>query len=444
MEKGWQLERRSPGAEDRASRPRRIGLLSVHTSPLEQPGAGDSGGMNVAVRALASQLVGLGSGVDVFTRANGADLPRTVVTAEGYRVHHIEAGPPSVSKSDLASHLCAFYLGLAAHPALDGIEVLHGHYWMSGWVGRQARRRLGIPLVQSFHTLGREKNDALAPGDPPEPALRLAAEDRIVATADAVIAPTVTEQAMLRDRYGARAGTVQVVEPGVDLRVFNADGDRNAARQSLGGGRTVLFVGRLQPLKAPDVAVRVLPELDRLLPDDGIPTRLVVVGGASGNGVGTVDPPALRRLAATLGVEDRVALLAPRRQEELAVLYRAADAVIVPSHSESFGLVALEAQACGTPVVAADVAGRRHVVGTGPAGAVGGTLVAGHDPRDYAAALAPYLTDAAHRAATGRAGRAKAASRSWERTAAGTFDVYASVLAQQGRRRETDRIEQGA
>jgi D-inositol-3-phosphate glycosyltransferase len=400
--------------------------------------------MNVAVRALASRLVELDCEVEVFTRSNGADLPPTITTPDGYHVHHIEAGPPSATKGDLASHLCAFYLGLAAHPAVEGIDLLHGHYWMSGWVGRQARRRLGVPLVQSFHTLGREKNDALAPGDVPEPALRLAAEDRIVATADAIIAPTATEQTMLRDRYGARAGVVQVVEPGVDLRVFNAEGDRNAARQSLGGGRIILFVGRLQPLKAPDLAVRVLPELDRLMPDDGIPTRLVVVGGASGNGVGTVDPPALRHLADSLGVGDRVALLAPRRQEELAVLYRAADAVIVPSHSESFGLVALEAQACGTPVVAADVAGLRHVVGTGPVGAVGGSLVAEHEAADYAAALVPYLTDAAHRAETGRAGRRKAASRSWERTAAGTLDVYASVLDRLQQERSADRIEQGA
>jgi D-inositol-3-phosphate glycosyltransferase len=438
------LQGRESGRAGTSRGPRRVGLLSVHTSPLEQPGSGDSGGMNVAVRALAARLAELGCDVDVFTRSNGSDLPRTVETDDGYRVHHIEAGPPVLSKDELASHLCAFYLGLAAHPAIEGIEILHGHYWMSGWVGRQARRRLGIPLVQSFHTLGREKNDALAPGDVPEPALRLAAEDRIVATADAIVAPTASEQAMLRDRYGAKSGLVHVVEPGVDLRVFNTDGDRNAARQSLGGGRTVLFVGRLQPLKAPDVAVRVLPELDRLMPDDGIPTRLVIVGGPSGNGAGTVDPAALRRLAAELGVEDRVALLAPRRQEELAMLYRAADAVIVPSHSESFGLVALEAQACGTPVVAADVAGLRHVVGTGPAGTVGGTLVPGHDPRDYAAALAPFLTDAAHRAATGRAGRAKAATRSWERTAAGTLDVYAAVLDRRDRAAGADRIEQGA
>jgi D-inositol-3-phosphate glycosyltransferase len=396
--------------------------------------------MNVAVRALARELVAAGCAVEVFTRATGEDLPPTVRTAEGVRVHHLAAGPVRISKQDLASHLCAFYLALAAHPAIAQVDLLHGHYWMSGWVGRHASRRLGLPLVQSFHTLGREKNDALAPGDAPEPALRLAAEDRIVAAADALIAPTPSEERMLVERYGADPGAVHVVEPGVDLGVFSVGTDRHAARSAVGGGRIVLFVGRLQPLKAPDLAVRVLPALDALLPDDGIPTRLLVVGGPSGNGVGTVDPPALQRLAETLGVADRVAFLAPRTQADLAPLYRAADAVIVPSHSESFGLVALEAQACGTPVVAADVAGLRHALAGG-----GGTLVRGRDPAAYAAALLPYLTDAVARQTAAQAGVRRAATTSWERTARATLDVYAAALA----RRSTPalgpgRLEQGA
>lgn len=418
---------------DRAGPVRRIGLLSVHTSPLEQPGRGDSGGMNVYLDALASRLVARGTAVEVFTRSGGADLPATITTADGVRVHHIDAGPPGIAKDDLASHLCAFYLGLAKHPVTRSLDLLHGHYWMSGWVGRQARRRLGLPLVQSFHTLARAKNDALAPGDFPEPALRLAAEDRIVASADAVIAPTATEASLLRTRYRANPERLHVVEPGVDLDVFAPSPDRHAERQALGGGRIVLFVGRLQPLKAPDVAIRALAALDPLLPHDGIPTRLVIVGGASGSGIGVSDPAALRALAAALGVEDRVAFLAPRRQPDLAALYRAADVVIMPSHSESFGLVALEAQASGTPVVAAAVGGLPHVVGEagGPPGAeAGGTLVSGHDPADFAAALLPYLTDARLRSAVGEAGRRRALRSSWERTAERTLAVYAGVLYQ--------------
>lgn len=424
-----------------AGAPRRVGLVSVHTSPLEQPGTGDSGGMNVYLSKLAAHLVAAGTAVEVFTRTSAVDLPRTITAPEGYRVHHVDAGPPRLSKTDLASQLCAFYLGMAAHPAARELELLHGHYWMSGWVGRQARRRLGIRLVQSFHTLGRTKNDTLAPGDAPEPPLRLAAEERVVADADAVISPTPFEKAQLVQRYHARPGRVHVVEPGVDLATFTTDIDRHAARQSLGGGRIVLFVGRLQPLKGPDFAVRTLAALDRRLPDDGVPTRLVIVGGPSGNGIGKTDPVALRRLAATLGVADRVAVLAPRGQDELAVLYRAADAVIVPSRSESFGLVALEAQACGTPVVAADVSGLRHVLGQSG----GGTLVVGREPEAFAAALLGYLTDARLQTAAGQAGARHAARYGWERTAAGTLSVYADVLARvQGVASDQRRDRQGA
>lgn len=403
---------------------RRVGLVAVHTSPLTQPGAGDSGGMNVYLASVARELAAAGLGVDVFTRANGADLPRTLRTDDGVAVHHIEAGPASLGKSDLASHLCAFYIGLATHPATAGLDVLHGHYWMSGWVGRRIRRRLGIPLVQSFHTLAEQKNARLAPRDVPEPALRLAAERRVVGDADAIVAPTAAEHDLLVQRYGAHPGRLHVVEPGVDTDVFHPGGDREAERAALGGGRIILFAGRLQPLKAPDLAVRALAALDRHLDDAGPETRLVIVGGTSGTGAGTTDPPALRRLAAELGVADRVGILAARPQRELAALYRAADAVIMPSYSESFGLVALEAQACGTPVVAADVGGLGHVLDGG-----GGTLVADHDPDAFAAALAPYLTDPSLRAAAGQAGVRQAQAHSWRRTAAGILAVYRELWA---------------
>lgn len=411
------------------SMPSRIGLLSVHTSPLTQPGSGDSGGMNVAIRSLARELVADGVEVDIFTRAAGADLPPTLEPEAGLRVHHIEAGPPTIDKAALASHLCAFYLGLAGHPALPAVQLLHAHYWMSGWVGRQARRRLGVPLVQSFHTLAHVKNATLPPGDAPEPALRLVAEDRVVADADAVIVPSPGERSTLVDAYGARPGQIHLVEPGVDLAAFQPDADRHAARQSLGGGRIVLFAGRLQPLKAPDTAVRTLAALDELLPDDGVPTRLVVVGGPSGSGHGVTDPDSLRRLAAELGVADRVAVLAPRAQPELGLLYQAADAVLMPSHSESFGLVALEAQACGTPVVGSAVSGLAHALGEDG----GGTLVDSRDPRDYAAALVPYLVDAGARTAAGEAGRRRAGRYTWQRTAAATREVYRGVLARADR-----------
>jgi D-inositol-3-phosphate glycosyltransferase len=208
----------------------------------------------------------------------------------------------------------------------------------------------------------------------------------------------------------------------VDLELFSPDADRQMIPETLAGGRLILFVGRLQPLKGPDLAVRTLRELDRLLPHDGEPTRLIVVGGVSGNGRGTADPQALRRLARDLGVADRVAVLPPRPHPQLAALYRAADAVLIPSYSESYGLVALEAQACGTPVVAAAVGGLPHALADG-----GGTLVESHRPAAFAAALLPFLTDARARAAAGEAGRRRAHRASWGRTAQRMLAIYRAV-----------------
>jgi D-inositol-3-phosphate glycosyltransferase len=408
---------------------RRAGLVAVHTSPLAQAGTGDSGGLNVYVDHVARGLAARGVEVEVFTRRPSADVPATLRVADGLRVHHVDAGPPDAPKGELASHLCAFYLNMAAHPAAEGLQVVHGHYWMSGWVGARVRRRLGTPLVQTFHTLAKQKNATLAPGDVPESPLRLAAEQRIAADADAIIAPTPEERAFLRAQLGATA--VHVVEPGVDLRVFNPGAGRSWTDDLLGaagGARTVLFVGRLQPLKAPDAAVRTLAELVRDARPDEPPIRLVVVGGPSGGGEGVVDPPALLALARSLGVEDRVAFLRPRAHEELAALYRAADVVLMPSHSESFGLVALEAQACGTPVVATDVGGLRHVLGRHGGHEGGGTLVAAHDPAAFAAAVRAYLDDPALAAEAGRRGVARARAFSWDATVERTLDVYEHVL----------------
>ena len=420
-------DRAGPDREPRFSaagrgRPGRVAMLSVHTSPLAQPGTGDSGGMNVYLSSVAERMTAAGVEVDIYTRAAGADLPPTVVTSGGVRVHHLQAGPPASRKQDLTNHLCAFAFALRAHPRFRQADVVHGHYWLSGWVARRLARRHALPFVQSFHTLAREKNAALVTGEAAETVLRVTAEERIVSSADAVIAPTVYEGAVLRQAYRAQRSAVHVIPPGVDLDVFGPQGNRHADRQALGGGRLLLYVGRLQPLKAPDVAVRTLAALDEVLPDDGIPTRLIVCGGASGNGIGKSDVPSLQRLAAELGIADRVAFLSPRPQSELAALYRAADVVLMPSRSESFGLVALEAQACGTPVVATDVGGLRHAV-TG-----GGTLVSGHDPNEHAAAALPFLVDAGVRAEASAAGLQHARAYGWRRTAQATLDLYAELL----------------
>ncbi|MGI9017589.1 MAG: glycosyltransferase [Euzebya sp.] len=406
----------------------RVGLIAVHTSPLAQAGSGDAGGLNVYVDNVARGLAARGIQVDVFTRRPSADIPATVPVMPGLSVHHIEAGPLDARKSELATHLCAFYLGLAAHPAADQIQVFHGHYWMGGWVGARARRRLGTPLIQTFHTLARQKNATLAPGDTPESPLRLAAESRIAVDADAIIAPSPQESTFLRRQMGA--SQVHVVEPGVDLEVFNPRADRAWTADLLnprGDCKIILFVGRLQPLKAPDTAVRTLAELKRTSRPGEPRVRLVLVGGPSGNGPGVVDQPGLMALAAELGVAEDVGFLAPRAHEELAALYRAADVVLMPSHSESFGLVALEAQACGTPVVATDVGGLRHALGVQAGEEGGGTLVSVHDPGTFAAAVRPYLTDPDVAAAASVRGLRRASAFSWEATVTKTIEVYAHV-----------------
>jgi D-inositol-3-phosphate glycosyltransferase len=402
----------------------RVGLLSVHTSPLDRPGAGDGGGLNVYVREVALRLAARGVQVDVFTRWADPDLPRTVPLADGVDVHHVPAGPVrGLGKEEVANHLCAFVMAMQRHPAAGTHDLLHAHYWLSGWVGRRLAHRFGTPLVQTFHTLGVLKNRTLAPGDRPEPALRLVAEERIAADADHVLVLTCGEARLLHRTYGLSGAKLSVVPPGVDLARFAPEpgpGTPAAGSAAAAGddGPELLFVGRLQPLKGPDVAVRTLAEVRRTVPS----ARLRIVGGASGTGRGTTGPDELRALATELGVADGLHLEPAQDQSALAARYRAADVVLVPSRSETFGLVALEAQACGTPVVAADVAGLEAVVGAG------GTLVPGHDPADHAAAVVRYLTDPRAAADAAAAGIATARASSWDRTVDRLLERYAEVV----------------
>jgi D-inositol-3-phosphate glycosyltransferase len=396
---------------------RRVALLSVHTSPLDQPGAGDGGGLNVYVREVATRLAARGVDVDVFTRAVDPDAPEVVVLrGDGpgiARVHHIEAGPVApLAKEEQANHLCAFMLALQRHPTAGSHDLVHAHYWLSGWVGQRVAERWQVPLIQTFHTLGVLKNQTLAPGDVPEPALRLIAEERISRAADRVLVLTCGEARLLHRTYRVSGSELTVVPAGVDLERFAPS---RAPRRP--GPPRLLFVGRLQPLKGPDVAVRTLAEVRRRLPD----ATLRIVGGASGGSSATTSTEGLRELARQLGVEEAVELEPALDQATLAERYRDADAVLVPSRSETFGLVALEAQACGTPVVAADVPGLEAVVGAG------GLLVPGHDPEDHAEAALTYLVDPEAAAQAGAAGVATAARASWDRTVDRLLDVYGEL-----------------
>ncbi|MFI6446351.1 D-inositol-3-phosphate glycosyltransferase [Kitasatospora sp. NPDC050543] len=412
----------------RSRRPRRIAMLSVHTSPLHQPGTGDAGGMNVYIVELAKRLAELNIEVEVFTRAICSDDAPLVELAPGVLVRHVTAGPyEGLLKEDLPAQLCAFTHGVlrteAGHRP-GHYDLVHSHYWLSGQVGWLAAQRWGVPLVHTMHTMAKVKNAALAEGDSPEPAARVIGETQVVDAADRLIANTAEEAAELSLHYAARPDQLAVVHPGVNLDVFRP-GDQRAARARLGlpqDAAVLLFAGRIQPLKAPDVLLRAVAVL--LAREPGLRERLVVpvVGGPSGTGL--AKPESLHKLAAQLGIGDVVRFHPPVGQAQLAEWYRAATALVMPSYSESFGLVALEAQACGTPVVAAAVGGLPVAVRDG----VTGRLVGGHDPEDWARALQPYATRPSLVAAQGRAAARHAAGFGWGTAAAGTAEVYAATL----------------
>jgi len=408
--------------------PRRIATISVHTSPLEQPGTGDAGGLNVYVVEVARRLAERGVEVDIFTRAVSRDVPPVAELAPGVQVRHLTAGPfEDLDKADLPGQLCHFtfeVLRAEVAYAPGRYDVVHGHYWLSGQVGAVAKERWGVPLVQSMHTLGRVKNAALAAGDAAEPDVRIRGEAEVVAAADRLVANTDDEARELIRLYDADPARVRTVNPGVDLSVFRP-GSRQQARRRLGlpaDAVVLMFAGRVQPLKAPDVVLRAAALLTR---DPGLARRLCVafVGGPSGTG--RADPYRLTELSAALGISPVVRLEPPCPQHELADWYRAATVVMVPSYSESFGLVAVEAQACGTPVVAASVGGLRTAVRDG----VSGILVDGHDPASYALAVRGLLTDPAALARLSAGAREHASRFGWGATVDALLRVYTGAMS---------------
>jgi D-inositol-3-phosphate glycosyltransferase len=397
-------------------------MLSVHTSPLDQPGTGDAGGMNVYILELARRLAARDVEVEVFTRATSSDQPPVMEAQPGVLVRHVPAGPyEGLCKADLPAQLCTFVrevLRTEAEHAPGRYDLVHSHYWLSGQVGAVASDRWGVPLVHTMHTMGRVKNAALAAGDSPEPLSRLIGEEQVVEAADRLIANTSAEAAQLVEEYDADPARVDVVHPGVDLDVFVPG--RARARQRLGlpaDAHVLLFAGRIQPLKAPDVLLHAAAVLAR---DPSLRDRLVVavVGGPSGSGM--ADPHALVALADDLGISDIVRFVPPVSQRDLAQWYAAASVVCVPSYSESFGLVALEAAACGTPVVAAAVGGLQTAVRHGRTG----LLVDGHDPDRWARELEGLLATPARLHTMGERAVRHAAGFSWQHTAAATLDVY--------------------
>jgi len=401
---------------------RRVAMLSVHTSPLEQPGTGDAGGLNVYVLEVSKRLAQRGIEVEIFTRMTDGRLPMQSEIAPGVRVRNVIAGPfEGLGKADLPGQLCAFAQGVmraeAARPE-GWYDLVHSHYWLSGQVGWLAADRWRVPLVHTMHTMARVKNARLAEGDTPEPPGREIGEAQVVEAADRLVANTLGEADELVDFYDAHPGKVRVVSPGVDLELFTI-GDVSAARAQVGlpqNACVLLFVGRIQPLKAPEVLLKAAADLLARRPE--LRRRLVVavVGGPSGTGLGK--PRALQDLAHRLGIQDQVRFVPPVDRATLAQWYRAADLVTVPSYSESFGLVAMEAQACGTPVVAAAVGGLPYAVGDG------GLLIDGHQTSDWSAGLEGLLDDPLSRELLSRKAVEHASQFSWERTTDRLLEVY--------------------
>lgn len=400
---------------------RRIAYLSIHTCPLARPGSGDAGGMNVYIDGLARTMAKRGVQVEVFTRQNDEGGEGVVEVADGYRVVHIDLGPDN---GDLSRSVSEFTDGVLTWAAENGAEydAVHSHYWLSGWAGVVLQDRLGVPLAISFHTLGRVKNANRRDDDAPASLFRIATETEVIARAGCVVSSTPAESAELIEHYRADPARVCLSPPGLDHSVF-FPGDRNEARAALGigiEGPLVLFAGRVQPLKGLDVGI----EAFALVAGDYPEAKMAIVGGASGER-GPAEMAAMLDLVAELGLADRISFHPPLPHDQVPVAYRAADVLVAPSRSESFGLVAAEAQACGIPVVASRVGGLEHVVADGETG----FLIGGSNPTEYAAALQRILGDPGLAADFSQAAVKRSARFSWTATADRLLELYTGMAS---------------
>ncbi|MEZ5321524.1 MAG: glycosyltransferase [Microthrixaceae bacterium] len=418
-----------------------VAMLSMHTSPLAQPGTGDSGGMNVYVRELAASLAQAGVRTTVYVRRWTADLPERVLVEPLMEVVHVPVGPIDAPKEALPDLVDGFaewvgadlvdgrHLRLRA-PGRRGADrresyrlldtstaenprtVLHANYWLSAVAGHRLKHGLGLPLVTTFHTLARVK----AVGGDPEPSRRERAEQAVIGCSDVVCASSRAEARQIVGLYDAPADRIEIVPPGVD-HAFFSPGDRRGARAALGLGEgpVLLFVGRIQPLKGLDVAVEALA---RLAPE----VTLLAVGGPSGP-EGPVELERIRDRIHRLGLGDRVRFVDPQPHHLLSTYYRAADLTLVPSRSESFGLVAAESAACGTPVVAAAVGGLTSLVVDG----VTGRLLDERHPSAWASAIASLLDDPARRREMAHAAFLDANRYRWATSAARLRRIYSDL-----------------
>jgi D-inositol-3-phosphate glycosyltransferase len=396
-------------------------MLSYHTSPLAPLGGKKSGGMNVYVRELSRELAALGHHVDVFTRG----VQERVEPLDGARLITLKAGDTAeLPLPELSAHIPEFVQGLqrfaGSQPPYD---LIHAHYWMSGVIGMHLKQAWKAPVVLMFHTLGLVKNRIAATGMQ-ESAARIRGERKAMWAADRVVAATPAEQADLQWLYELSTAKVSVIPPGVGLQRFRPM-PKAEARRSLNmreDEHLLLFVGRIEALKGIDTLIRAL----FFLGDTGKRLRVLIIGGdvdESFESLGT-EMARLRSLVRELGLQDRIRFLGSRTQEELPAYYAAADAVVMPSYSESFGMVALEAMACGRPVLASRVGGLAYLVRDG----VTGFHVQEGDAQELAGKIAELLADETQLERMGAAARLEAEAYSWARAAGEVESLYRSLL----------------
>ena len=395
----------------------RIALLSFHGCPVARLGEKDTGGMNVYVLQLAREFAKQGNFVDVYTRFHDPEDPQVVDLSDGARVIHLKAGPYDTTKQDLYQYIPEFLSALYSFQRSEGLEydIIHSHYWLSGRIGLALREKWNVPHVATFHTLAKTKLRARA-GER-ESDLRSAIEKMVIDNADAVVVSTEQEKEDIVRLYDGRRRTIEVIPAGVDLELFQPMDRSNAKRElGLSEEHVVLYVGRIEPLKGIDILLQSIALLE-----GGSNTRLMIVGGSLD---GDEELERMREMAEELGLRDRVTFTGSVSQAELPIYYGAADVFVLPSHYESFGLVALEAMACGTPVVASRVGGLKTFINHGECG----YLIPWRCPEPFAQRIETLLANEALRKVMGRAARNKAMDMSWSGVAGVMLDCYASLM----------------
>lgn len=396
----------------------RLALICFHSCPVGRLGEKDTGGMNVYVRQLARRLGRQGYQVDIFTRRHDPEDPQIVPIGERARVIHIKAGPLAIVKEDLYQHIPEFIYELGAFQQAEcaRYDLIHSHYWLSGRIGMKLSRRWRIPHIATFHTHARTKLKASPAAR--EVDRRACVEEVVMDSVDAIVASTVVERDEITELYGAAHSKIKVVPPGVDLDLFKPS-DKTQSRRALNiaaDARVVLFVGRMERLKGIDILLRAVNLLRARAS-----ARLVIVGGGQEDDAELLR---LKALAAQLRIQDMVTFTGAVEQERLPAYYNAADVMAMPSYYESFGLAALEAMACATPVVVSKVGGLQTFIEHGSAG----YLIPKQCPEPFARAIDTLLADPALADAMGNAARRKASKMSWDRTAKAMLKCYQPLL----------------